>query len=81
MFTASKIMQKLNDDTVITTKEASRILGLAPHTLENLRCRGSGPPFLKYGSRRGRVFYRASDVFQWRDSHLHGSTSSVRGGL
>lgn len=31
-------------------------------TMETLRCRGGGPPFVKV---RGRVYYREQDLDQW----------------
>ncbi len=65
---------------VVTTKVASRIVGLAPHTLENLRYRGRGPVFIRYGARRGRVLYRVADLVAWRDKHLRTSTSDMMGG-
>ena len=38
---------------------ASQIVGLAPSTLNKLRCTGGGPPFLKV---RARVLYRIADL-------------------
>lgn len=35
-------------------------------TLETLRCRGGGPPFLKI---RGKVYYRGPDLDRWIDAN------------
>lgn len=40
---------------VVDTREAARLLGLSPRTLEGMRVRGEGPPFSKLG---GAVRYR-----------------------
>jgi hypothetical protein len=44
---------------LLTTAEAAEYLRLKPHTLENMRWQGTGPPFLKLG---GRVFYHRADL-------------------
>lgn len=58
---------------LLTTKEAAALLGLAPHSLEQYRWRGTGPKFIKEpgkpGINRGRlsglVYYREQDLWDW----------------
>jgi len=59
----------------LSTTEASRYTGLAPATLEGLRCRGGGPRFIKYG--RKAVRYRRSDLDAWIAERLVSSTSEA----
>lgn len=56
---------------VLDVKRASRIVGLSPSTLNTLRCRGGGPPYVKLGR---RVFYRVKDLRTWRDARLRSNT-------
>jgi len=48
--------------------ELSRRWSLSPRTLENLRWKRKGPPYLKLG---GRVVYRVDDVEAYERAHLH----------
>ena len=48
-------------DGRIDTTSASRYLGLSTKTLAMLRCKGTGPRFIK----RGRVFYFLTDLDEW----------------
>lgn len=47
------------------THEAAAYLGLAPNTLTNRRCLGTGPTYLRIG---GRIRYRPSDVIAWANA-------------
>ena len=56
-----------DDDRPMDGRETSAFcaregLPIAEATLSAMRCRGSGPKYLKYGR---RVFYRPSAVNQW----------------
>jgi predicted DNA-binding transcriptional regulator AlpA len=53
-------------DRAVSTAEAAEIVGLTRRTLETLRCRGGGPPFLKIGK---AVRYRVSSLLAWLDEH------------
>jgi hypothetical protein len=44
-------------------REAATHLNLSPRTLENMRHRGDGPPFLKAGRRI--VLYELSELEAW----------------
>lgn len=67
------IMQALID-----TKSAASLIGVSPDTLENWRCQGRGPAFIKTSpTRRGKVIYRLSDIIAWQEANLFNSTSEV----
>ncbi len=57
---------------VLDVRRASHIVGLSPSTLNTLRSRGGGPPYVKMGR---RVFYRVSDLRAWRDARLRSNTA------
>jgi excisionase family DNA binding protein len=57
---------------VLPTERAAAYLGLSPKTLETLRTRGGGPPFLKLGR---RVVYRKTDLDTWVAARVRRSTS------
>lgn len=50
-------------DEAVTTAEASRIMGIPVCTLHTWRSRGSGPHFLKLGSKSVR--YQRRTLFEW----------------
>lgn len=60
---------------LLTTEEAAQYLRLKPHTLENMRCLGNGPYFLKLG---GRVFYRRADLKAWCDQARRRASSGEK---
>lgn len=61
---------------LLTTAEAAKELGLSPRTLEGMRVRGSGPPYIKLGpGTRSRVAYRAEDIQLWLERYVYRSTS------
>lgn len=47
----------------LTTKEAAHYTGLAEPTLASLRCRGGGPPFVKYSRKAVRYLISDLDAF------------------
>lgn len=53
-------------DPYLTTKEAARHLGYSHRTLENLRYREQGPPWVSLPS--GSVRYRQSELDAWAAS-------------
>lgn len=61
-----------DERTVLPTEHAATYLGLSPKTLETLRTRGGGPPFLKLGR---RVVYRKADLDTWLAARVRRSTS------
>lgn len=63
----------MHDPTVTVSRDdAAARLGLRPRTLDNLRARGGGPPFVQIG---GRVRYRLVDLADWLDLRVRFSTS------
>lgn len=60
-------LTKTGSDRLISTKEASRQLGLHYRTLANWRHQGRGPPYFKFGTGRTSVVrYREGDLATWR---------------
>lgn len=56
----------------LSTEEAGEYLHLSPKTLETMRSRGGGPPYVKLGR---RVLYRKRDLEEWLASKVRLSTS------
>ncbi len=59
-------------DEGIDTKEAARILGCSPATLETKRSRGGGPPYCKRGK---KVTYTRRGCLEWQAEGRRRSTS------
>ena len=58
-------------DGRLNTRNAARYLGLAVSTLAMMRCRGTGPSYVK----RGKVFYYKADLDGWLAEAQYTSTS------
>ena len=56
---------------MVRTEEAAKILDVTKSTLEYWRCRGGGPPYIKYGR---AVRYREADLHQFIESRLQRNT-------
>ena len=63
-------------DGLLDPRSAAAILRLSIHTLADMRCKGTGPRFLKAGR---LVRYRLSDVQAWLDAHSFQNTSEAKG--
>lgn len=61
-----------DEPEVMDVRRASHVVGLSPATLNTLRSRGGGPPYVKMGR---RVVYRVKDLRAWRDARLRSSTA------
>jgi hypothetical protein len=59
--------------TFLQTPEAAAHLGLAPGTLDKMRVRGSGPPYLRLTPRR--VVYAVDALDAWARARQFNSTS------
>ena len=59
-------------EMVLDTRRAAARVGLAPQTLNKLRCIGGGPPYYKHAR---KVVYRAQDLDAWLQGRLRTSTS------
>lgn len=64
--------------TLYTTKEAAKVLNISHRTLDQFRCRGGGPKFIKFGSRCVR--YSISDLNEWIQNKTMSSTSEAANG-
>jgi predicted DNA-binding transcriptional regulator AlpA len=58
--------------SLLTPKEAARILKVSSSWLAKARMRGDGPPFIKIGR---AIRYSEAGLQQWLKSHQHLSTS------
>lgn len=58
---------------LLYTAEAAYVLGLSPRTLESMRLRGGGPPYIAVTSKAVR--YRRGDLEDWIASRRRLSTS------
>jgi hypothetical protein len=57
----STIQIRLYPDGRMCAKDASDYVGLSDKTLAMMRCKGTGPRFIK----RGRIFYFKTDLDEW----------------
>lgn len=64
---SAKKSGELDHNRLLTTKEAAAFTTYTAHGLENLRCLGRGPAFIK--NRGGAVAYRLADLIAWQDRH------------
>ncbi len=62
-------------DALLFTAEAAFILGLSPRTLEALRLKGDGPPYVLVT--RKAVRYRRQDLLEWIRTRRRSSTSDI----
>ena len=58
---------------LLTTRQASELLGLSVYHLARLRCEGGGPRFVKLG--HSSVRYRAADLESWVESRVRQNTT------
>lgn len=62
----------MKEVSYLSPKQAADRLRLSAKTLEKWRSQGSGPRFLKFGT---RVRYRADDLDAWAEENARFSTS------
>jgi len=58
---------------LLDTATAAAMLGLSPRTLEAMRARGGGPPYVRVSARCIR--YRVADLEAWASAHVRRSTA------
>lgn len=58
----------MNDETALCTKQAARVVGLSPRTLEQQRLRGRGLPYVKI---ERQVRYLRSDILAYLRDNRH----------
>lgn len=61
-------------DEAVDEDEASRVTDTPSATLQTMRVRGGGPPFVKRGA---RVSYIRRDLFEWLTARRRRSTSDT----
>lgn len=62
----------------VTSKEAARIIGVAPKTLKNWRHSGKGPRFIKLGaSPQAAVRYNRTEIEAWLSEREFTSTADA----
>lgn len=66
------------EPVVLRTKAAAEALGVSPPTLEHWRVAGSGPPFVRLGSRA--IGYLKDDLLAWAAARRTMSTSAAAEG-
>jgi predicted DNA-binding transcriptional regulator AlpA len=64
----------MNSLNVLTTEQASTVVGLAPSTLAKLRLNGNGPTYCKLGR---RVVYRRADLETWLQARATRDTTDA----
>ena len=62
-------------NALLHTAEAAFLLGLSPRTLETLRLKGDGPPFIVVTKKAVR--YRRQDIMDWIRVRKRQSTSET----
>ena len=66
--------EKPAEPILLTEKEAGRLMGFAPKTLQAWRSRGHVElPFVRIS--KGCVRYRRSDIYAWIDRQVRNSTA------
>lgn len=54
----------------LTALQASALTGFSLRSLESMRAKRSGPPYMKIGkARNGPIRYRLEDVRSWMQAH------------
>ena len=67
-----------SDFQILDVTSAAAVTGLSKSTLDTMRCRGDGPPYVALGTGRGgRVGYRPCDLRDWLASRVRCSTSDA----
>lgn len=65
-----------DENPFLSTIQAAKFLGLAPKTLSNMRCKGSGPIYRKHAH---IVFYHIDDLIDYSNKRRFGSTGGSDG--
>lgn len=61
----------------LTTSEAASMLRITVRSLESMRARGKGPPFLRTSEHGGRgVVYRYNDIEDWLNANTKNRVES-----
>jgi hypothetical protein len=52
------------ENDFLVPAEAAKVMRMAKRTLDNHRCKGTGPKFRRHG---GRIVYRRCDLLEWSE--------------
>lgn len=64
-----------DEPLILNTKQAARLLGTSPRTMEDWRLTGLGPRFVKLGR---MVRYQVRDLVEFIDRNSFGSTGEAK---
>ena len=73
--TTQNPLSNTGDDSLLTQKQVSKILGVQTRTLESWRIRGGGPKFVRISARCIR--YKIAEIREWIDKRTKSSTSEA----
>ena len=62
-------------DRLINENEAANFLNYTIRCLQNWRCRGGGPCFVRVSARS--IKYRRRDLIEWTEARIRTSTSEI----
>lgn len=61
---------------LMNTQQAAEYLGRKPNTLQEWRCKGGGPVYIKSGHRT--IHYRKTDLDAWIERRTFGNTAEEK---
>ena len=65
----------LDNDRLVNTASAAKLIGFTAKTLREWRSKGKGPAAIKFGKgQRGRVLYRVSALEAWLRENIQAWT-------
>jgi hypothetical protein len=71
----AKLMTQLvewQDELMLTTEGLSKRWGVPRGTLENWRCFGVGPSYIKLGkAKKSKILYRMADIMLYEKNHKY----------
>lgn len=59
-------MYRFEDDRYYRTSDPELLVIATPGTMAKWRCRGIGPPYIRFG---GRILYIGRDLNEWLEKH------------
>jgi len=72
---APNMVQAPQIERLLSTAEAAAILCVTPQTLRVMRCCGTGPKFVRLGSKHSRCLYRREDLQEWINARIRRNTT------
>jgi hypothetical protein len=69
------LMSDETENDFLVVSEAAKVMRMAKRTLDNHRCKGSGPKFRRHG---GRIVYRRCDLLEWSERRAARTAVSER---